>query len=95
MNEDFESWFNNRTPEELGRIIQDFYIENILEEECEIEECSECKKREAAIRFHRDSILKHDDVEIASISLLALYELDKEQLDDDIEKGLKRLGIIQ
>ena len=95
MNQDFELWFNDRTPEELGQIIQDFYIENILDEECEIEECVECRKRANAINFHRDSIIKYDDKEIAAISLLALYELDRDQIDDNIEKGLKRLGILQ
>ncbi|MFA5025112.1 MAG: hypothetical protein WC503_01195 [Candidatus Shapirobacteria bacterium] len=92
-SEDFEQWFNDRTPQELGQILLDFFMENIVEEEYEVE-CSECSKREAAIKFHKESITKYDDKEVAAISLLALYQLDKESIDEKVESGLKRLGII-
>lgn len=92
-SDDFRQWFNDRTSEEIGQILFDFFMENIVEEECEVD-CPECAKREAAIRFHRESIIKYDDREVAAVSLLALYELDKDSIDEKIESGLKRLGVI-
>lgn len=95
MNEnDFEQWFTDRTNEEIGQILFDFFMENIVEDEALCGECPECKKRENAIKFHRDSIIKYDDKEVAALSLLALYQLDKESIDGTVESGLRRLGII-
>jgi len=88
---DFDEWLESLTFEQVSAILQKYYADII--NNCDCDGCEEQRKINAAIQFHIDSILEHDDIDNAKLSLEILTGYNKKLITKRIKKRCKELGI--
>lgn len=93
---EFQDWLASLDDVEIIEILYEFYL-CLLEEDCEevCGECSECLKKEAARKFHVESILLGEDHEVAALSWKVLEKHFPGIITEELKTRAKELGIFK